>query len=631
MDFLTMSTEAQAKHFASLTNEALTEVHASLTKDLTPIMTAAAGSQTIEDVDKAEKMFAARDQIEVVQAARTAEATKAADRFAAMQTKFSGEGAINDGVETGEDTDADEDADAEGEGDGDDADAEGDDDDEVDGDVEAAKGENPFPEKKKKDDEDDDEEKETMSAAALGKTRLPARKSGGTARAAAKSNKRPPAKQSQPGMIITAAADVEGFSSGQRIDMAGLTEATMNRVKGFPKFNASAAKAVHEESGGQSVLRKFGAGRLTGMFPDSTLTAASGPGQEYTAVKDAQAKHLEVVTASIDVAKYGADQKTLTAAGFCAPSQVSYDYLADYQVWGLAKYPEVPAPRGGLMTTTGPALAETYSPQGEDFGWVLTEAQMEAGVLKTCETILCPEFQDHRLAAIGYCWKIPILTEKGYPELVQDAMRLSTVLWAHKVNALNLNDALALSTAVVASGLGGSFDDTLEALAIIAVKERRKWNLGDNAIMEVRMPTFVKEVFRAELSRRINQPLGSVSDAQIVAEFATRRLAPDFVTDWAELAGANPVFPATFPVMVHPAGTFVTSMEDIINLSAVYDAASLVKNEYTGVFFEQARMLYKAGYGSTKFTIPICTAGLVGAPVIDCNASTGNFAGQAVV
>lgn len=623
MDFLTMSTEDRAKHFASLSNEALAEARTSLTTALAPIMTASAGSQTIEDVEKAKTMFAARDQIETVQTERTTAATKAADDLAAMQKRFS----INDGVETGDGEDPEE----TGEEDPEDPevdpeeDPEADPDAEVDPDVEAAKGENPFPAKKKKDDEEDPE---ALSAAARGATRLPARKTSAASKVG-KTAKRPPARNEAAPVTITAAADVPDFSTGQRLTgMEQVAQAVLSRVKAMPKFNLAAAKSVHEESGGQSVLRPSGAARFSGMHAGNTLTASSGPGQEHTAVKDAQAKHLEVLKASMDVAKYGADQEALTAAGFCAPSQVSYDYLASYQVWGLAKYPEVPAPRGGLMTTTGPALDQTFNPQGTDFGWVLTEAQMEAGVLKTCETIVCPDFEDHRLDAIGYCWKIPILTEKGYPELVTDAMRLSTVLWAHKMNALNLNDALALSTAVVASGLGGSFDDTLEALSIIAVKERRKWNLGDKAIMEVKMPTYVLAIFMAEIRRRLNQPLGSVSEAQIVSEFAKYYLTPDFVTDWDELTGANPVFPATFPAQIYPAGTFVTSVEDVINLSAVYDAASLVKNEYTGVFYEQARMLYKAGYGATKFTIPVCTAGLVGAPVLDCNPASGNWAGQ---
>jgi hypothetical protein len=630
MDFLTMSTEDRAAHFAGLSNEALATTHAELTTALAPIMTASATPPTIDEVEKAKTMFSARDQIETVQAERVSAANKAATDLAEMQKRFS----VNDGVETSagsDEADAPEDADETDEVDADeDPEANADEvdedteDPEIDPEVEAA--DNPFDKDKKKDDMDEDDVT-TASARHTGATRLPGSKSGSATRKVGKTTKRPPAKGSENGVVITAAADVEGFASGQRLTMPEVAQAAINRVKGFPKFNAAAAQGVHEESGGQAVLRKFGAARITGTHADSTLTASSGPGQEYTAVKDAQEKHLGNLKASINTEKFHADQTALTAAGFCAPSQVVYDFLASYQVWGLAKYPEVPAPRGGLMTTTGPALEQTYEPDGSDFGWVLTEAQMEAEVLKTCETIVCPEFEDHRLDAVGYCWKIPILTEKGYPELVTDALRLSTVLWAHKMNALNIIDSLALSTSVVASGLGGSFDDTLEALSIIATKERRKYNLGDKAIMEVKMPTYVLGIFLNEVARRLNQPLGSVSEAQIVAEFARHYLAPDWVTDWDELTGANPVYPATFPVMVYPAGTFVTSVEDIINLSAVYDAASLVKNEYTGVFYEQARMLYKAGYGSTKFTVPVCTAGLVGAPVIDCNASTGNFAG----
>lgn len=272
--------------------------------------------------------------------------------------------------------------------------------------------------------------------------------------------------------------------------------------------------------------------------------------------------------------------------------------------------------------TTGPVV----STQGEDldeFGFVQTEAEAEAGEVKTCETIECPEFEDHRLDAIGYCFKIPLLTQKAYPELITDALRLANVRYAHKVNRRIIGDMAAESTEVNAVPYGASFTDTLEALSIIAVKERRKWNVGRNAVMEVKLPEFVREVFRADMSRRAGLALSDVAtDARIDAEFAARRLAVEYVADWQELGGADAAWPGSFQAMIFPAGTFIKAVEDVINLSAVYDAASLSVNEYTGVFFEQGILVAKAGYGSSLVRIPVCTAGSAGANIFACEGGS---------
>lgn len=633
MDFLTMTTEDRAKHFAGLDTAALTAAHTEVNTALTAAFSVAESDLTIAHADKTSTLMAALSQIEAVQTERATAAADAAKRFAAHKAQFNSEASINDGVESGPERDedgnlidagTDEGDDTGDEGDGDDTSDEGDETD-VDPEVEAAKGKNPFP---PKDDEEDPKKKdaEALSAAARGNTRLP---SGGSATRKAGRAAPRPARKSTPDVVITAAADVSGFAAGQTLTgMEQVTTAVLNRVKGFPKFNAKAAQQVVQSRGNEDpLLVPFGAASFGVPFSEPLVASADNAGNDYGTMRAAVKRHKEVLTASMDYDRYKGNKDALTAAGFCAPSEVSYSYLADYNVYGLLTTPEVSAPRGGLMTTTGPALASTFAADGSDFGWTLTEAQMEAGVLKTCETIVCPDFNDHRLDAVGYCWKIPILTEKAYPELVTDAMRLSSVLYAHKMNARFIGDQLALSTAVVAGGLGASFTDTLEALTILAVKERRKWNLGENAIMEVKLPLWVKEVFRADISRRQALTNQVANDAWIASEFSARNLAVEYLTDWAELGGANPVFPATFPVMVYPAGTFVKAVEDVINLSAVYDAASLVKNEYTGVFYEQAVMLFLAGYGSTKFTVPICTAGLVGAAVLDCNPLTLNNEG----
>lgn len=538
---------------------------------------------TIEQVDEAEKVLASIQGMEAEQATRAAAVADAAKRFAAARSTFSAEPEVEESDEDAEAEESDEDA-------------------ETDTEEEAEEAESDTDDTESEADVAESETEAVTTASAVNHTKAQRVSAASTV---GRKTKRPTVKAADP-VTITAAADVPGFSTGSKMDgMGQVTKALINRAKGFSPFNLSAARAVRSQSGGQEVLSKFGVASFGLDFSD-TLTASKG--NDYNAVRSAIKGHGEALTASIN-----SGGGSLTAAGWCAPSEPVYTYIADYVVDGIATVPEVNAPRGGLLLTTGPSHV-TQGAALDDFGFDQTEAEAEAGKVKTCETIECPEFEDHRLDATGYCFKIPILTQKAYPELITDALRLAGVLYAHKMNRRVIRDMVALSDAVTFTGYGASFTDALEALAVLATKERRKWNIGENAIMEIKVPVWVREVFRADMSRRTGLALTDVAtDQKIAAEFAARRFAVEYVADWQELTGANIVYPGTFEMLVYPAGTFVKAVEDVINLSAVYDAASLSVNEYTGVFFEQGYMLAKAGYGASRLTIPVNTAGRTGA------------------
>lgn len=593
--------------FKSMDNAALAAALTEAREKATALF--ALDAPTIEQVNEAEALVAAIGAIEGEQAERAAAVKDAEKRFAAARATFSNEGDTEDDTE--------EDADAEGDDESEDESTEDEsaedteaDDTETEGDGGEGDG----------GEGDGDGGEATVTASARNAQRV----RGNVARKVGAKAKRPNRQAARP-VTITAAADVPGFATGSSLDgMEQVAKALMNRVKGFAPFNAQAARAINSQTGGAPALSKFGVASFGINFDASQNPLKMA--DEYGAVKAALKRREESIVASMAAAKSGKDaDPTLTAAGWCAPSENVYSFIADYVVDGLWTVPEVNAPRGGLNITTGPER----SSQGDaldDFGFTQTEAQAEAGQEKTCETIVCPDFTDHRLDAIGYCFKIPLLTQKAYPELVTDALRFANVLYAHKGNRRLINDLVALSTAVSFQGYGATFTDALEALSLIAVAERRRWNVGQNAIMEVKVPAFALEVFRADMSRRNGIAKDSVSDADIARHFADRRLAVEYGADWQEVSvesGAL-ILPGEFDVLMYPSGTFVKAVEDVINLSAVYDAASLTINEYTGVFFEQGYMALKAGYGSSKITIPINTAGEQGALVLTGSAG-GSF------
>ena len=569
--------------FTNMSNDDLTSALSEAREQATALF--ALTEPTIEQVNEAEALVASIGQIEAEQATRAAAVKDAADRFAAARDSFN---SINDGVEESDSDDADDEADdADDEAEADDAEADADDADEAEAEA---------------DDADADSAVTTASARNHTTSQKVTGIRSSAARRVGAKTKRPAVKESSR-TVITAAADVPGFATGSSLDgMEQVTKALLNRVKGFAPFNAQAARQAYANSGGEPLLNKYGVASF-GLDFDKSLVASAG--NDYAAVQAA-------------VRQVRDGEQALTAAGWCAPSENVYSFIADYVVDGLITVPEVSAPRGGLNITTGP-VRSTQGTALDGFGFTQTEAQAEAGAVKTCETIECPDFEDHRLDAVGYCYKIPLLTQKAYPELITDALRLASVLYAHKVNRRIINDLVALSNPVSFTGYGASFTDALEALSLIAVAERRRWNIGKNAVMEVKAPLALQEVFRADMSRRNGVAMDSVSDAQIAKHFADRRLSVEYVADWQEVSIANGalVLPGEFKVMMYPSGTFIKAVEDVINLSAVHDAASLSVNEYTGVFFEQGILTAKAGYGSSLVTIPVNTAGEQGALTFD--------------
>ena len=550
---------------------------------------AAKDSVTVEEVDTFEQVLAAVGLIEAEVERRAQVAKDAADRFAAAKAKFSAD------TEEPEEPEAEEPEEPE-----------------QPEEPEAEQPEEPEAEQPEG-EQPEGEQGEALSASGDAAKRTVVKASGGIGKKVAK--RVPAPGKATPQVVITAAADVPDFATGQRLtDMEQVTKAAMNRVEGFSPFDEAVGRANYEASHGEPMLTKVGVASFRSQFDKDKITSH---GNEYSPVKAALADHERGLVESMKTGQ------TLTAAGFCAPSETIYSFLADYVVDGLLTLPEVNAPRGGINITTGPS----HSTQGQaltDFGFEQTEAEAIAGKVKTCETIECPEFVDHRLEAVGYCFKIPFLTQMAYPELITDALRLADVRYAHKVNKRMIDDVVALSTAVTANGVGASVTDTLEALNIIAMRERRKWNLGRNAIMEVKLPEVALEIFRADMSRRTGLALtDTANEAKINAQFAANRLAVEYVSDWQELPGTGaPVLPDTFDALIYPAGTFVKAVQDVVKLQAVYDAASLSVNEYTGVFFEQAMLVAKVGYGSTKVTIPVCSAGLTGAAILSCEPVT---------
>jgi hypothetical protein len=392
-------------------------------------------------------------------------------------------------------------------------------------------------------------------------------------------------------VVITAAADVPEFATGSKIpDMTEVGTALVNRMRGF---------GTPTGDGSSENLQHYGVASFRLDFP-AELTI------------DRHSDDMEVLNLAARESRLPGGS-LVAAGGWCAPSETIYDLCAGGSTDGILSLPEVNVARGGIKYTQGPDFSALYAA-----GFCQTEAQAIAGTTKPCYEVPCPSFTEVRLDVCGICIKVPILTNAAYPELVNAFLTEAMVAHQHAMNAKVLA-ALATSAgaAVTVTGLGSASGDTLEGLLLAAANMRQKYRLPMGQSLEVVLPHWAKDVLVADMFRR-NGCCGEASDAAVSAIFSTAGVSVQYVYDWEELPADATAWPDVIPALVYPAGSYIKGTADVINLNAVYDAASLATNVYTGLFFEQGVLVAEMCRSGVALEIPVCTAGRTGAADLTC-------------
>ena len=464
--------------------------------------------------------------------------------------------------------------------------------------------EDPAPE----DDDDEDADGDSDDAEGADVSEPESISAGGNVKRLGRKSKRPapPAIAEKSPVSIIAAANTD-FSAGTKINMADVGVALQSKVAGMPKPDVSLR-------GRDDVpMQKYPVAKFQVEYPDELVIT----------------EHTDDMAVLAEAGRESRlpGESLVAAGGWCAPSETIYDFCEGETLDGLISLPEVNVKRGGINYTKGPQFSDFYGvPWTDGAGFLQTETEAIAGTTKDCFTIDCPEFTEVRLDAVGLCIKVPILTEAAYPELIRRVTSGAMTAQQHRISVEIIDRIVTLTGAArVIAGLGSTVSDSLEGLELLADQRREQFRLSLSASLEVILPFWVKGMYRSDLARRQGVAAEAISDAQIMAHFAARNLAVQFVYGWQPMSGfASPpaeVYPATYQALLYPAGTFVVGKADVINLSAVYDAASLEVNVYTGVFTEQGILVAEMCYDSDLVTLPVCNAGRTGASDLTCEVA----------
>lgn len=399
-----------------------------------------------------------------------------------------------------------------------------------------------------------------------------------------------------------AAAEIRGISAGSEIGSADeLVRAATQRMQSFSR---------------------------SGM---------SGVHQAGIAVIDRSTRNGEFVVDGVDVRQPMLDRLTdesrlpngslVAAGGWCAPSEILYDLLpgADPNE-GILDLPTITARRGGVRWPATPQFSAIYGQASASF--YQTEATVIAGATaKPCYEIPCTTNQEIRLGVAGLCLRSPILTERGYPELVESVTQETLAAHAHKVNQRKIADVVTGATAVTMlaadvtfAGYSATLLSAIE-LQVQYLRYRHRWS--QNVTLEAVLPLWARGSVRADIAGRNGQPIETVTDAQIDAWFASRGVRVQYVYDWqdsyatgnaADFGGTTPPkrYPATVTMLIYRAGTYFVAESDVITIDGLYDSTLLSQNMHLAYFTEEGFAVGKRDWPSIALTVPVFPGGYTG-------------------
>ena len=346
-------------------------------------------------------------------------------------------------------------------------------------------------------------------------------------------------------------AEGEGESDGAAVTAAGRPKAKLGSISRAAKRNRAPARA------GLSVSHVTHVGEVngfsTGQRVDQTQALAAvlakfeatdnvrGTGVKHP-VLSVQSRYPEArflsgdSSASINTGKINAIRDTLTtpdaitaAGGLCAPLENLYDI----EVLGVTQRPirdtaltRFGVDRGGIQWRPAMSAADIT----EGFGvWTVTDDEGNddpdaPSPAKACAVVECPGLQDAIVYSTYMCLQFPNFTARFDAEWVAAVTRQTNVAWARYSENLLLQRMLAGSKILTAPSQVSATRDVLVNLDKAIAYLRNRHRLNDMVPLRWLAPRWVLELFRADLTRGFSGDLDAlaVADSLILSWFRAR-------------------------------------------------------------------------------------------------------------
>lgn len=326
----------------------------------------------------------------------------------------------------------------------------------------------------------------------------------------------------------------------------------------------------------------------------------------------------------------GPDKQAALVAGggWCAPSEIRYDFFNIACSSGLIDLPTMGITRGGIQFPVSPSLADTVNSiafggfavtfDGDSNPWLWTEdddiAAATGSPTKPCVRVPCPDFSEERLECYGICLSAGNLANDAYPEATQHMIRLLMAAHDHAINARLISLMVAGSSAVTSISGGAATDAAAprlyNAVGLAAADYRERYGMCLDDVLEVVFPAWVREVIRGDLAWKAGVELPAVTNAEIDSYFTARNVRVQWVDDW-QVRGAGQfgnatamtAWPTTVDFLLYAAGTFVHGNGMSLDLGVVRDSVLNETNDHTALWSEECHLIARVGHESRQYRV----------------------------
>lgn len=332
----------------------------------------------------------------------------------------------------------------------------------------------------------------------------------------------------------------------------------------------------------------------------------------------------------------------VAGGGWCAPSEIRYDFFNIACEDGLIDLPTFGVSRGGIKFPVSPSMADvigtapnqafggfsvTFSNQSIPWLWTETDdiATVTGAPDKPCIRVPCPTFSEERLECYGICVTAGNLTDDAYPEATRNFLRLMMSAHAHAMNGRLIAHMASRSAASIDTGgfaVTGQpvYQQVYGGLSLAATDYRARYGMCQDDVLEAVSPFWVKEVIKADLAWRNGVEVRQVSDAEINQHFAALNIRVQWVNDWqvrgaSQFGNATPMtsWPTSAIFMLYAAGTFIQGNGLQLDLGVVRDSTLNANNDHTAAWSEECHLVARVGHESRRYTINFCVNGKTGA------------------
>ena len=387
-------------------------------------------------------------------------------------------------------------------------------------------------------------------------------------------------------VVITAGADIPGYTAGAQMnDSIEIAEAMVSRLHGL--------RRVKGGDGEQHIVAS-----ITTQYPESRVLNQD---TESNIAKIKAVASPEVIVAS---------------GGHSTPFEVKYDIFGfgtnDRPV--RDSLPRFAADRGGIRYIIPPVLSDYGNAVGV---WTNATDTNPGTDVKNSLTITAATETTVATDAVTLQLQFGNLMTRAYPELVARHNELALIQHAREAEQYLIGKLSDASTAVTSTSLIGFARDFLVQVGRASAAYRSRHRLDPAMQLKVIAPSWIKDAMRADLVLSMpGDGTMNVADSEIDGYLAARGVSitfsPDMTVFGAQSGGAMTEFPDSFDWYMFAEGTFLFLDGGTLDLGIIRDSTLVGTNDYK-MFVETFEGIAKVGIESIKVTSTISVNGVAAA------------------